>query len=66
MFFYSIDGESWTRHGVRSEASGHNANAIDDLQSLRPALFAAGEGSARFSGFRHRGLYGNVRNGVVC
>lgn len=55
-FFYSLDGESWTRHGVRSEVSGYNANVINDLQSLRPALFAAGQGSARFSAFRYRGL----------
>lgn len=55
-FFYSLDGESWTRHGVRSEVSGYNANVIDDLHSLRPAIFAAGEGCARFSGFNYRGL----------
>lgn len=55
-FFYSLDGETWTRHGVRSEVSGYNANVIDDLQSLRPALFASGPGGARFSGFTYRGL----------
>lgn len=55
-FFYSIDGQSWTRHGVRSEVSGYNANTIDDLLSLRPALFAAGSGEARFRDFRYRPL----------
>lgn len=55
-FYYGEDGNSWTRHGLRSEVSGYNANTIDDLASLRPALFAAGEGSAKFSDFRYRAL----------
>ena len=53
-FYYSEDGKAWTRHGVRSEVSGYNANTIDDLANLRPALFAAGSGSARFTQFRYR------------
>jgi xylan 1,4-beta-xylosidase len=55
-FFYSLDGETWTRHGVRSETSGYNANTIDDLQSLKPALFAAGAGQVRFRNFVYRAL----------
>lgn len=55
-YHYSVDGQNWTRHGVRSEVSGYNANTIDDLLSLRPALFVAGEGSARFSAFTYRAL----------
>ncbi len=55
-FHYSLDGKTWTRHGVRSEVSGYNANTIDNLLSLRPALYAAGEGSAVFRGFRYRAL----------
>jgi xylan 1,4-beta-xylosidase len=55
-FFYSADGETWTRHGVRSEVSGYNANTADDLASLRPALFAAGAGQAVFRDFRYRAL----------
>ena len=55
-FFYSTDGRNWTRHGVRSETSGCHANTMDDLASLRPALFAAGPGSVRFSAFRYRAL----------
>ena len=54
--YYSVDGKTWTRHGVRSEVSGYNANTIDDLLSLRPALFAAGEGSVRFRNFKYRAL----------
>jgi xylan 1,4-beta-xylosidase len=55
-FYYSEDGKSWTRHGLRSEVSGYHANTADDLASLRPALFATGEGGARFSDFRYRAL----------
>ena len=55
-FYYSVDGKTWTRHGVRSEVSGYNANTIDDLLSLRPALFAASEGTVRFRSFSYRAL----------
>jgi xylan 1,4-beta-xylosidase len=55
-FYYSQDGREWTRHAVRSEVSGYNANTIDDLMSLRPALFAAGTGSVRFSDYQFRAL----------
>lgn len=55
-FYYSVDGREWTRHGVRSEVSGYNANTVDDLLSLRPALFAAGTGAARFRQFVYRAL----------
>ena len=55
-FFYSLDGASWTCHGVRSEVSGYNANTMDDLASLRPALFASGKGLGVFRDFRYRAL----------
>ena len=55
-FYYSGDGRDWIRHAVRSEVSGYTANTIDDLLSLRPALFAAGSGSVRFSDYRYRAL----------
>ncbi|HQS68057.1 MAG: xylan 1,4-beta-xylosidase [Novosphingobium sp. 28-62-57] len=55
-FYYSLDGKNWTRHGVRSEVSGYNANTSDELASLRPALFAAGKGQAVFRDFRYRAL----------
>jgi xylan 1,4-beta-xylosidase len=52
-FYYGLDGIKWVRHGVRSETSGYHANTIDDLASLRPALFAAGNGAVRFRNFRY-------------
>jgi xylan 1,4-beta-xylosidase len=55
-FYYSLDGNQWTRHGVRSETSGCHANTVDDLASLRPALFAAGTGAVRFRDFRYRAV----------
>ncbi|WP_306294745.1 hypothetical protein [Sphingobium lactosutens] len=55
-FFYSEDGRDWTRHGSRIETSGCHTNVLDDLASLRPALFAAGEGSVRFEDFRYKAL----------
>ncbi|MBF7015686.1 family 43 glycosylhydrolase (plasmid) [Novosphingobium resinovorum] len=55
-FYYSADGRDWTRHYVRSETSGYHANTMDDLVSLRPALFAAGSGSVRFRNFTYRAL----------
>lgn len=55
-FHYSLDGQTWTRHGVRSLVSGYNANTVDNLLSLRPALFASGEGQVVFRNFRYRAL----------
>jgi len=55
-FFYSLDGKAWTRHGVRTEVSGYNANTVDNLLSLRPALFAAGDCAVRFRRFGYRAL----------
>jgi xylan 1,4-beta-xylosidase len=57
-FYYSLDGQSWTRHGLRLEASGYHVNTIvpGEGESLRPALFATGGGSVRFSDYRYRAL----------
>ncbi len=52
-FYHRVAGSPWVRHGIRSETSGYNANTIDDLVSLRPALFAAGKGAVRFRDFRY-------------
>lgn len=55
-FYHSRDGQAWTRHGVRSYVEGYNANTVDNLLSLRPALFAAGQGEVRFRRFVYRAL----------
>lgn len=55
---YSVDGRTWTRHGLRQEVSGYTANTVLPLEggALRPALYAAGKGAVRFRDFRYRAL----------
>jgi len=55
-FFWSLDAATWTRHGVRFEASGYHVNTAGDLLSLRPALFASGSAPTRFRDFRYHAL----------
>ena len=54
--WYRLPGQDWVRHGVRYETSGYHANTMGDLQSLRPALYAAGDGEVRFREFTYRRL----------
>lgn len=54
--WYRLPGGKWTRHAIRYETSGYHANTVGDLLSLRPALYAAGEGEARFGDFHYRSL----------
>ncbi|MGW4931028.1 family 43 glycosylhydrolase [Agromyces sp. NPDC004153] len=54
--WYRLPGQDWVRHGVRYETSGYHANTMGDLQSLRPALYAAGDGEVRFREFAYRPL----------
>ncbi|GGI47466.1 xylan 1,4-beta-xylosidase [Agromyces flavus] len=54
--WYRRPGGEWTRHAIRYETSGYHVNTMGDLQSLRPALYAAAEGSVRFRDFRYRPL----------
>ncbi|WP_314504020.1 family 43 glycosylhydrolase [uncultured Microbacterium sp.] len=54
--WYRVPGGEWTRHAIRYETSGYHANVVGDLLSLRPALYAAGAGEARFRDFRYRAL----------
>ncbi len=54
--YYSQNGADWTRHAVRSEVSGYNANTMDNLLSLRPAVFATGTGKVAFRNFRFKAL----------
>ena len=53
----SVDnGRNWYKFGVQMEVSGYHHNVAYDFLSLRPALYATGEGEARFSNFVYRGL----------
>lgn len=49
-------GEEWVRHGVRYDVQGYHSATANDLKSLRPALFATGDGSVTFRSFRYRAL----------
>lgn len=53
---YSADGKAWERFGTRMEVSGYHHNVAYDFLSLRPALYAAGQGEVRFRNFRYRAL----------
>lgn len=50
------EGLSWTKFDVQMEVSGYHHNVAGDFLSLRPALYAAGSGSVRFSNFTYRAL----------
>ena len=54
-FYYSADGQNWTKE--RSfEVAGYNHNVADGFLSLRPGMFAAGEGSVTFRKLAYRAL----------
>lgn len=53
----SVDGgASWQKFDVQMEVSGYHHNVAYDFLSLRPALYVAGKGEARFSDFTYRAL----------
>lgn len=56
QMFYRRPGEEWTHYPLTLECSGYHANTVNDLVSLRPALFAAGSGSVRFDYLTYRAL----------
>ena len=55
-FQWSADGAVWTKFDVQMEVSGYHHNVAGDFLSLRPALYVAGEGEARFRDLRYRAL----------
>jgi hypothetical protein len=55
-------GEPWTRHGIRYDTSGAHSATMNDLKSLRPALFSAGDGEVVFRRFRYRPLVTTERS----
>lgn len=52
----SADGQVWHKFGVQMEVSGYHHNVAFDFLSLRPGLYAAGEGEVRFRNFRYEAL----------
>lgn len=53
---HSRDGVTWTRYGVQMEVSGYHHNTMGDFLSLRPAIYTAGAGEARFKRVMYRAL----------
>jgi beta-xylosidase len=49
-------GVSWQKFDVQIEVSGYHHNVAYDFLSLRPALYSAGSGEARFANFTYRAL----------
>ena len=47
-FYTSLDGEDWDKFDVQMETSGYHHNVAYDFLSLRPGVYAAGEGEVRF------------------
>jgi beta-xylosidase len=54
--YTSSDGRTWEKFGTQMEVSGYHHNVAYDFLSLRPALYAAGQGEVRFRNFTYRAL----------
>ena len=53
----SDDGrQTWRKFDVQMEVSGYHHNVAYDFLSLRPALYAAGQGEVRFRNFTYEAL----------
>ena len=50
--WHSPNGREWTRHWMQFEVSCYHHNVAGGFLSLRPALYAGGQGSVRFRDFR--------------
>ena len=55
-FHTSTDGRTWQRFEKGAEVSGYHHNVRGGFLALKPGLYAAGLGEARFRNFRYRGL----------
>ena len=53
---YSANGQKWERYDRAIEVSGYHHNVAYDFLSLRPALYASGQGEVRFRNFKYRAL----------
>lgn len=55
-FHTSADGKNWKRFDRGMEVSGYHHNVRGGFLMLKPGLYAAGEGEARFRNFIYRAL----------
>jgi xylan 1,4-beta-xylosidase len=47
---------TWNKYDVQMEVSGYHHNVAGDFLSLRPGIYVAGAGEARFANLRFRAL----------
>ena len=55
-FYFSTDGEKWTRVERSLDATGYNHNVFGEFLSLRAGIFAFGKGKVIFDNFIYRKL----------
>src|SRR5262245_21727372 len=55
-FHTSPDGQTWTKYDTQMEVSGYHHNTAYDFLSLRPGIYASGQGRVRFRNFKYQAL----------
>ena len=55
-FHTSPDGVTWTKYEPQMEISGYHHNTAYDFLSVRPGLYAAGDGKVRFRNFKYQAI----------
>ena len=55
-FYFSTDGNGWTRIERTIDATGYNHNVFGEFLSLRPGLFAFRKGEVKFDNFIYKKL----------
>ena len=55
-FHTSADGRAWSKFDTQMEVSGYHHNTAYDFLSLRPGLYAAGNGKVHFRSFRYQAI----------
>jgi beta-xylosidase len=51
---HSVDGMQWTKYDVQMEVSGYHHNVAGDFLSLRPAIYASGQGEVKVRDVRYQ------------
>jgi xylan 1,4-beta-xylosidase len=54
--YYSTGGNVWKKYDVQMETSGYHHNVAGDFLSLRPAIYASGNGEMRIRDVRYHAL----------
>ena len=56
FYYRTSETEDWKKMDVQMEVSGYHHNVAYDFLSLRPGVYAAGRGEARFQHVKYRAL----------